>query len=552
MQKTISTRLIAVAISIVLGLAYFLPSLPDDVLPESLSSYLPGDGINLGLDLQGGIHLVLRVERHVAVDNAMDRTSDGLAQYLSEDDQLTGVSVAREGDFHIRVRYTDDSQLATINELIEKRFSTLVPFDTPASDPIIGEDPGDGASSAESLTLQAEPNSLLLRLKDTERQTMLVNAVVQSVESIRNRIDQFGVAEPLIQQQGIDEILVQLPGVSDPDRAIALIGKTALLEFKLVDESVSPFGEIPDDDEILYQIVKDPATGLEVDRQPYVVKKKAMLTGETLTDARVSIGQFNEPLVAISFDAVGARIFGQVTGDHIKERFAIVLDDNIHSAPVIQDKIDGGQAQITGNFTPADANDLAIVLRAGSLPAPVTILQNVTVGPSLGHDSIKAGITATLSGFLLVVLFMTIYYRLSGLIANFAMFLNVLLLLGALGAINATLTLPGIAGILLTIGMGVDSNVLIFERIREELRIGKTVRLAIDQGYNRALVTIVDAHVTTLITAVVLFLFGSGPVKGFAVTLSLGILINYFTAFVGTKVLFDWMNSGKRLTKLSI
>jgi preprotein translocase subunit SecD len=378
--------------------------------------------------------------------------------------------------------------------------------------------------------------------------------VTQAVETIRNRIDQFGVTEPLIQQQGTDEILVQLPGVSDPERAIDLIGKTALLEFKLVDEKVSgaPGTPLPEDDEVLYRRVVDDATGQELDREPFVVKKRAMLTGDTLTDARVSIDQFNEPYVAIEFDPVGAEVFGQVTGEHVGERFAIVLDGNVYSAPVIQERIPGGRASITGNFTSAEANDLAIVLRAGALPAPVRILQNVTVGPSLGADSIRAGLTATAIGFVLVVVFMLAYYRLSGLISNLALVLNLVLLMGALGALHATLTLPGIAGILLTIGMGVDSNVLIFERIREELRLGKTVRLAVDQGYDRAFVSIMDAHVTTLITAAVLFLFGSGPVKGFAVTLSLGILINFFTAFVGTKVFFDWMNARRRLEALSI
>ena len=254
----------------------------------------------------------------------------------------------------------------------------------------------------------------------------------------------------------------------------------------------------------------------------------------------------------MTFNSIGARLFERITGDNVKKRLAIVLDGNVYSAPVIQERIGGGKAQISGKFSMEEAQDLAIVLRAGALPAPVEIIQNLTVGPSLGRDSIEKGVKATIVAGILVVLFMIFYYKLSGIIADFAMLLNLVILVGALAALDATLTLPGIAGIILTIGMGVDSNVLILERIREELRLGKPVRSAIDAGYDKAFITIVDAHVTTLITAVILFLFGTGPIKGFAVTLSLGILINLFTALVGTKVIYDFINSRTRLEKLSI
>jgi preprotein translocase subunit SecD len=266
----------------------------------------------------------------------------------------------------------------------------------------------------------------------------------------------------------------------------------------------------------------------------------------------VAIGQFNEPYVLVTFDAKGAREFDRITGDNVKKRMAIVLDNTVYSAPVINERISGGRAQITGTFTTQEANDLAIVLRAGALPAPLKIIQDLTVGPSLGQDSIEKGIRATLIAGAMVVLFMVIYYKLSGAIADLALVLNLICLMGALAALNATLTLPGIAGIILTIGMGVDSNVLIFERIREELRQGKPVRLAVDSGYDKALLTIVDSHVTTLITGLVLFLFGTGPIKGFAVTLCLGIGINLFTALVGTKVVFDWMNQRRKVATLSI
>jgi len=276
------------------------------------------------------------------------------------------------------------------------------------------------------------------------------------------------------------------------------------------------------------------------------------MTGDVLTDALVSIGQFNEPYVSISMNGTGAQVFERITAENVKKRLAIILDNNIYSAPVIQDRIAGGNAQVTGSFTTQEANDLAIVLRAGALPAPVHTIQDLTVGPSLGQDSIRMGIRATILAGVLVILFMMIYYRMSGLVADMALFLNLIVLMGVLAALNATLTLPGIAGIILTIGMGVDSNVLIFERIREELKAGRPVRLAVDAGYDKAFLTIFDSHVTTLITAFVLFIFGTGPIKGFAVSLSLGVMINLFTSLVGTKVIFDLINSRRKIEKLSI
>ncbi|OGP29661.1 MAG: protein-export membrane protein SecD, partial [Deltaproteobacteria bacterium GWC2_42_11] len=378
----------------------------------------------------------------------------------------------------------------------------------------------------------------------------------QALETIRNRVDKFGVAEPLIQKQGVNEIIVQLPGMKDPERAIALIGKTAVLEFKLVDETgdirKALEGNVPEGDEVLYQRITDKEAGT-VRQTPFLLKKQTLLTGDSLTDARVAIDtQFNEPYVSITFDSEGARQFEKITSENVGKRLAIVLDSNVYSAPNIQEKIGGGKAMITGRFTHEDASDLAIVLRAGALPAPVNIIQNVTVGPSLGQDSIEAGVKAAVIGGLLVLLFMAVYYKFAGVIADFAVVLNIVMLLGAMAWFNATLTLPGIAGIILTIGMGVDSNVLIFERIKEELRLGRTPRAAVDAGYDRAWWTVIDSHVTTLITAAVLFQFGSGPIKGFAVSLSLGILINLFTALVGTKVVFDIMHQRRRVERVSI
>jgi preprotein translocase subunit SecD len=414
-------------------------------------------------------------------------------------------------------------------------------------------------------------NSLVWELRDTEIKRIKDSAINQALETIRNRIDQFGVAEPLVQRQGLKQIVVQLPGVKEPKRAKDLIKETALLEFKMLDEDnqmkmdfparvpkekeaevFKQFeGKIPEGDQILFERLVEKDTGREF-RIPFLVKKRVMLTGDVLSDARVSIGQFNDPYVSITFDGKGGREFERITGENVKKRMAIVLDNTIYSAPVIQERITGGRAQITGTFTTQEANDLAIVLRAGALPAPLKIIQDLTVGPSLGQDSIDKGVQSTLIAGAMVVLFMVVYYRLSGSIADFALILNLVCLLGALSALNATLTLPGIAGIVLTIGMGVDSNVLIFERIREELRQGKPVRLAVDGGYDKALLTIIDSHVTTLITGVALFLFGTGPIKGFAVTLCLGIAINLFTALVGTKVIFDLINQRQKVETLSI
>ena len=365
--------------------------------------------------------------------------------------------------------------------------------------------------------------------------------------------------------------MIQLPGVKDPERAKSLIQDTALLEFKMLDEDNQPglglplqverseessirekfADKVPEGSEILFEPIADPKGGIPVFSQPYLVRKGAVLTGDVLQDARVNYTEFSEVYVGVTFDSKGAKEFGRITNANVGKFMAIVLDGTVYSAPRINEPILGGRAQITGNFTTDEANDLAIVLRAGALPAPMKTVQDLTVGPSLGRDSIEKGLKTTMLAGLIVLIFMVIYYRLSGVIADAALVLNLLCLLGALSGLNATLTLPGIAGIILTIGMGVDSNILIFERIREELRQGRPVRLAVDAGYDKAFLTIVDSHVTTLITGLALFLFGTGPIKGFAVTLCLGIAINLFTALIGTKVVFDLINR-RKFERLSI
>jgi preprotein translocase subunit SecD len=327
------------------------------------------------------------------------------------------------------------------------------------------------------------------------------------------------------------------------------------LEFKLLDEEgnidEALKGQVPEGDILLYGKSVDPQTGA-VRRIPYLLKERTLMTGEFIRDARVAFDQFHEPYVSMEFTDEGAKLFEHITGANVKKRLAIILDNNLYSAPVIQEKIAGGRAQITGRFDMKEAGDLAIVLRSGSLPAPVKILEQRTVGPSLGQDSIHKGILSTLISAVLVVLFMIIYYKASGVIADIALVLNIVLTLATLALFHATLTLPGIAGLVLSVGMAVDANILIHERIKEELRFGKTVRAAIDQGYHRAFSAIIDSNLTTLIAAILLYQFGTGPVKGFAVTLSIGLLANLFTAVYVTRVMFDYLSLQPGVKRISI
>ncbi len=540
MKKKILWRLILIIITVTLSVIFFLPNTPlFQHMPEWWKNNMPNKGIVLGLDLQGGLHLVFEVKGDKAVEITTDRYATGLKELLAKKKLSADITVS---GLTIKVNPSSPE----IRKTIEENYPVLT---------FVGTD-----------------NTLAYRISDKEVNRIKDNAADQALETIRNRIDQFGVAEPTILRQGENEIVIQLPGIKDPKRAIDLIGKTAQLEFKIVDDeapvaaelpqSIIPgeeelllkqfAGKIPEGDEILFEKKINRETGA-VRKIPLLLKKQAVLTGDLLSDAKVNIDtRFNEPYVSISFNTAGAKLFEEITGANVKKRLAIILDNTVYSAPVIQEKIPGGNAQITGSFTMDEAKDLSIVLRAGALPAPLSMLQNVTVGPSLGRDSIEAGKIAGIIGTLAVVFFMIFYYKLSGLIADLALLLNVLLLLGAMASLNATLTLPGIAGIILAIGMAVDSNVLMFERMREELRAGKTPAAAVDAGYHKAFWTIFDSHVTTLITAAVLFQFGTGPIKGFAVTLSLGVAINLFTALIGTKTVFDIITSRIKLRTLSI
>ncbi len=541
MKKGILWRLLLIGVTVIAAVIFFLPNTPlFQYMPEWWTKNMPAKGLVLGLDLQGGIHLVFEVEGDKAVEIATDRAATSIAGSLQRKN-LPG-NVKREGSFVV-VSSTDPA----VRKIIEDMYP--------------------------SLSLAESSGVLKYKFSAAEVQKIKDNAADQVLEIIRNRIDQFGVSEPTILRQGANEIVVQLPGVKDPKRAVDIIGRMAQLEFKLVDNE-SPIaaelpsrvlpgeeaqlierlkGRIPEGDEILFHNVIDKETHRLVEKQPYLLKKEVLLSGDTLTEAKVNIDtRFNEPYVSIRFNAVGAKIFDDVTGHNVGKFLAIILDGNVYSAPRIKDRISGGDAQISGSFTLDEAKDLAIVLRAGALPAPLKTLQNLTVGPSLGKDSIDAGQMAGLIATIMVVIFMIIYYRLSGVIADFALVLNIVLLLGAMASLNATLTLPGIAGIILAIGMAVDSNVLMFERMREEIRAGKTPRAAVEGGYKKAFWTIFDSHVTTLITAMVLFQFGTGPIKGFAVSLSLGVSINLFTALIGTKTVFDIIQSRGEVKRLSI
>ncbi|PIV64246.1 MAG: protein translocase subunit SecD [bacterium (Candidatus Ratteibacteria) CG01_land_8_20_14_3_00_40_19] len=398
---------------------------------------------------------------------------------------------------------------------------------------------------------------LMLQVEKTNLEEKAVtDSTDRALEIIRNRIDALGVTEPVIQKAGEDCILIQLPGIKDPERAIEIIGKTALLEFKLVDDDNKLLdqalsGKVPEGYEVAYLVRKD-ERGIRQQGPALLLKKEAELNGSGLKDAYIGIDSNGFPEVRLEFNREGAKKFARVTGTNIEKRLAIVLDGRVQSAPVIKDCISGGKAQITGRFTMDEAKDLAIVLRAGALPAKLSIIQKRIVGPSLGRDSIQKGATSAFLGTILVLLFMVIYYAGSGMIANFALFINILIIFAVLAFFKATLTLPGIAGIALTIGMAVDANVLIFERIREELKIRKTIRSSIDAGYERALVTIVDSNLTTVIAAFILFLFGTGSIKGFGLTLTVGILANIFTAVFVTKLLFDFICSQYKMERISI
>ncbi|WOH78184.1 protein translocase subunit SecD [Bradyrhizobium sp. BEA-2-5] len=482
----------------------------------------------LGLDLQGGSYLLLEVDSNYVKKERLDQVRDDVRKVLREAKiGYTGL-VVRNDAVEVRISKEGDqaTALSKLRELSQPLGGLL------------------GSSGQRSLEVE-DAGGGLIRLKVpqaavTER---IRQTIEQSIQIVERRVNELGTVEPVIQRQGNDRILVQVPGLQDPTRLKELLGKTAKMEFRMVDTSVPPDqaqqGRLPADSELLMSASPPPV--------PYVVKKQVLVSGGELSDAQPGFDQrTGEPVVSFKFNTSGARKFSQATTENVGLPFAIVLDNKVISAPVIREPITGGQGQISGNFTVQSANDLAILLRAGALPAPLTVVEERTVGPGLGQDSIEKGELAAYVGSILVIVFMLLTYRLFGVFANIAVAINVAMIFGLLSLLNATLTLPGIAGIVLTVGIAVDSNVLIYERIREELRGGRNAISAIDAGFKRALATILDSNITTFIAAAVLFYIGTGPVRGFAVTLGIGIITTVFTAFTMTRLIVAWWVRWKR------
>ena len=509
------------------GLVFALPNLLSKSVTDGLAQWhLPNQKISLGLDLQGGSHLLLEVELAAVLNERMEGLVDQVRTELRKARIRYGGIGATGQSVSVTIR--DADKLAAAKTLLAKL------------------DPDTELSETGGVVTMA--------LKPQAVRDRRAAALAQRIEIVRRRIDATGVREPTIQRQGEDRILLQLPGVDDPERVKRLLGKTAKMTFHLLDSKNSVesamAGRVPPGAQLMPS-----ADELDGSGRPrmYLVRKRVMVSGDSLINAAPSVDQRDgQPVVSFRFDTAGAKRFGKVTRDNVGKPFAIVLDGAVISAPVIREPILGGSGQISGNFTVQTAGDLALLLRAGALPAPLTILEERSVGPGLGADSIAAGEVAAVIGMILVVVFMAVVYGRFGLMADVALVFNIVLIVAALSGLQATLTLPGIAGIVLTIGMAVDANVLVFERIREEVRLGRTPISAVDAGYSRAITTIIDANVTTLIAAVLLYQFGSGPVKGFAVTLAIGIVTSMFTAIMLTRLMVVVWLRRARPEKLAI
>lgn len=511
-------KIVLVIVLSFLGVAYAMPNLLPagqvTYLQENTPSWFPQNTINLGLDLQGGSHLLLQVDTDYILKERIEAFEDAVRTelrkekigYLSLNTKPRGVT------FKLRDAEKDRSQTYKVIRDI-----------------------------AEGMLIDNDGDSFDVYYDDQKLAELNTQVVNQSIEIVRRRIDESGTKEPLIQRQGADRIVVQLPGVDDPERVKELLGKTAKMTFHLVDETAVVAG-----------IGSRKLPMHESPGQSMIVKKKVEVSGDMLTDSQPGFDQNGEPVVNFSFDSIGAKKFCEISRNNIGKPFAVVLDDEIISAPVIRSAICGGHGQISGNFTVKEANDLSLLLRAGALPAPLNVVEERSVGPTLGSDSVESGKVAALVALGLVVVYMVLSYGLLGLFADIALLLNVAFIFAIMSILQATLTLPGIAGIILTIGMAVDANVLIYERIREELRSGRGVMPSVDTGYQMAKGTIIDSNLTTLIVAIILFSFGTGPVKGFAVSMSIGIVTSMFSAIMITRLLVVTWLKRVRPSKLEV
>ncbi|MBZ9659647.1 protein translocase subunit SecDF [Mesorhizobium sp. ESP-6-4] len=516
---------LAVAVTVILAAPNLFPA----SMLAQLPSWVPKRQMTLGLDLQGGSHILLQMDQNDLIKDQLQTTRDEIRTLLRDAKiQYTGLGGTGRT---VQVRINDASQ-------VEAAKTALKPITNPVTAGLFA------GGSVQSMALDdSEPGLLKFTVTDAGIKYRTTTALSQAIEVVERRVNALGTTEPIVQRQGDDRILVQVPGLQNPQRLKDIIGQTAKLTFQMVDTSVPVQDAMknrpPAGDSVLYSQDDPPV--------PYLVENRVIVSGEDLSNATPTYNsQTNEPVVSFTFNSRGATRFGQATQQNVGKPFAIVLDNQVISAPVIREPILGGSGQISGNFTTESANDLAVLLRAGALPAKLTIIEERTVGPGLGQDSIHAGKVAGVIGSILVVAFMFVAYGFLGFLANIALAVHVAMIVGALSLLGATLTLPGIAGIVLTIGMAVDSNVLIYERIREERRNGRSVIQAIDTGFSKALATIIDSNVTSLIATVVLFWLGTGPVKGFAITYAIGILTTVFTAFTFTRMLVSiWLRRAR-------
>jgi len=504
-MKTLNYRVVLFAFALIFGIVFSIPSLTQSE---------EGKKITLGLDLQGGLHMLLGVKSDEAITSHI-KSLAGTLKYILDDKEIIFDDLNIE-DETIKFELLDEDDLSAVKEVISKEIK--------------------------GVTLTQNGLKFSMDITPEERVRTEKNAISQAVDTIRNRLDQFGLAEPTVAKQGEDKILVEVPGIKTPEeeqRIRELIARAAHLQMMAVDEdrAIRVMKMSPNEAKSYGDVILPDVTTTE----KYLVREIPILDGSMLTDASVGFDQNNQPVINFVLNGQGGKIFGDFSGKSVGKRMAVVLDNKVYSAPVIRERIGGGRGQISGNFTVAEAHDLAIALRSGALLAPVFVMEKRSVGPSLGADSIKSSSLALVLGFLLVVIFMVVYYGMTGVISDIALIGNLFLILAVMSMFGATLTLPGMAGIVLTVGMAVDANVIISERIRELLHEGNSIAKSIETGYANAFTAIWDANITTLIASVVLYAYGTGPIKGFALTMSIGILASMLTAILGTHGIYQWI-----------